>query len=129
MFRTTLLLATLCVLVACDKTSTPTGPAPDGPAIVDPGTNGPGLPTLQSIRGTLRREMLDSVEVQWNLELGDGTIHRLIGGPLETYDALMDKAVFVVGLVQEDGTISVNTCEEDTQIYEEYGRRRVRAKK
>ena len=123
MFRTTLLLATLCVLAACDKTSTPTGPttAPGaiggGPIAIDPG-NG-----VQGIRGTLRRTMLDSVDVQWNLELGDGSSYKLIGGPVDTYEALLDKQVFLTGTVQEDGSFSVVTLEEDTQIYDAFRHR------
>jgi hypothetical protein len=126
MFRTTLLLATLCVLAACDKTSTPTAPR-TGPVVVDPGT-GPGPSQIQTVRGMLRRTMIDSVEFEWNLELGDGTLHKLIGGPVETYEALLDKQVFITAVALDDGSFSVQNLEEDTQIYEEF-RHRLRAKK
>jgi hypothetical protein len=121
MFRTTLLLATLCALAACDKTSTPTAPPTTGinvgPIAVDPPV------TAQGVRGTLRRTMVDSAEVQWDLELGDGTFYKLIGGPVDSYEALIDKQVFVTGMAQADGSFSVNTLEEDTQIYEAFRHR------
>lgn len=123
MFRTTLLLATLCVLAACDKTSTPTGPTTPigtigvGPIVTEPGAG------IQGVRGTLRRTMLDSVDVQWNLELGDGSSYKLIGGPVDTYEALLDREVFLTGTLQEDGSFSVVTLEEDTQIYDAFRHR------
>jgi len=123
MFRTTLLLAALCVLAACDNTSTPTGPAPTGPIGVGPIGTDPVPVGTQGVRGTLRRAMIDSTEVQWNLELGDGSFYKLIGGPVDSYDALLDKQVFVTGVAQEDGSFSVETLEEDTQIYEAFRHR------
>jgi len=115
MFRTTLLLAAFCLLAACDKRSTPTAPQAVDSTATGPGT---GTPLTQTVHGILRRTMIDSVEVQWDLELATGTFYRLIGGPVETYDALLDTQVLVVGVVQDDGSISVQTCEADTQIYD-----------
>jgi len=126
MFRTTLLLATLCVLAACDKTKTPLDPGRPPQITTLPPDGGPD--NNQGVRGILRRTMIDSVEVQWDLELGDGTFYKLIGGPVDSYEALLGHQVFVTGVAQDDGSFSVNTLEEDTQIYEAF-RHRMAVKK
>ena len=114
MFRTTLLLITLCALGACDTPSKTTSP--------NPGTVTEPTPVHQGIRGVLRRVVVDSIPTDWALESAGGETYKLVGGPVETYDSLLDKEVFIVGVV-DSGIIIVDTCNEDTTITAEFNRR------
>ena len=113
MLRTALLLACLVTLVACDASMTPTTPSRD-PVVTGDRLN------RQGIRGVLRR-VADDPEHEWQLELRTGEMLRLLGGPLETYEALVDREVYIVGQYNESG-ITVETVEEDSRIYPEYSR-------
>ncbi|MGH9886568.1 MAG: hypothetical protein ACREBE_13620 [bacterium] len=118
MFRTTtLLVASLFVLAACDGTRS-TGPVTPGVVNVDPGANRHG------IRGILRRAM-DVPDTEWQLELVDGSMLRLIGGPeQEIFAGLENQEVFVIGHTTDvENTLVVESCELDTQIYLEFNLR------
>jgi len=114
MFRTTLLLIALCALGACDATrSSTTSPS----QVV---TNPPPQPL--GIHGILRRVVVDDVPTSWALEVGGGEMYTLVGGPVDTYESLLDKDVFIVGIIQ-DGTIMVDTCDERPTLITELNRR------
>ena len=113
MFRTTLLLITLCALVACDAPSRTTSPVS---TVTD------NQPPRLAIHGILRRVVDDPTTANWVLEAGGGEMYRLLGGPVERYESLVDKDVFVVGIVQSN-TIMVDTCDEDTRIIADFNRR------
>lgn len=117
MFRTTLLLIALCALGACDTPSRTTAPNTQ-PTVYDPTPRTP----RQGIRGILRRVGDESVSGGWALEVGGGEVYTLVGGPVETYESLVDKEVFIMGTIQS-GTIMVDTCDQDSRLIPEFNRR------
>jgi hypothetical protein len=102
MFRTTLFLIALCALVACDEPSRATSPARI--TVTDP------TPARQTIRGILRRVVDDPVATGWALEAVGGEMYTLVGGPVESYESLLDREVFVVGII-DNGIITVDTLD------------------
>ena len=113
MFRTTLLLTALCALAACDAPTRTSAPDP----IVTL-----SQPERQSIRGVLRRVTDDPLSPAWALEAFGGETYKLIGGPVETYNALVDREVWIVGTVQSR-TIVVDSCNEGTRLIPDPNRR------
>ena len=115
MFRTTLLLTALCALAACD---TPTRTSAPDPYV----TTTTAQPEHQNIRGVLRRVVEDSIPTGWALEAGGGEMYKLLGGPVEMYDAFVDREVLIVGVIQS-GTIMVDSLSEDSRLIPDPNRR------
>jgi hypothetical protein len=53
----------------------------------------------------------DPVATGWALEAVGGEMYTLVGGPVESYESLLDKQVFVVGVI-DNGVITVDTLDD-----------------
>jgi hypothetical protein len=110
MLRALCLTVALGICTACGAPSESTEPLPNTAVTIAP---------RQTLRGIIRSTTTGTTR-SWALELADGSMVKLVSGPVATYVALENKEAVVVG-VYSDGVMIVDTC---AQFEAEYNRRR-----